>query len=310
MSKMVVSKRSEKRWWIPIMILFVFALACVCTESFAQPTPMPIFTPEPTPTPFPPDTPAASNETGLVAPEPPTPIPGAPAQQRQVSPEELVPHIFWGGWGGDPESCESDLPQIYLTIHGGGVGGLPERREYKEGDLVRIGEIVAVHGCNYPVEEAINVTFFLPDGTREQRTTNVSAFNEWWTRWWVLPNYPTGRYEVLAQSASATLSQVFQVSLPNRPIFTIDCFANEPFAYGVLAGFMPDEEVLMARYCCGMAEDDNLADYWYIQIGADGSALIELPRESALVVALGTQRPAEIFDFRISAYDYVLCSDR
>jgi hypothetical protein len=340
--------RRQKWWWSPVAVLSLLGLACTCSvinpgpAGRATPTPFPMAVSsggEPTiQTPVTvraTATPAAaltrvtaggaSPSTPTRPPAQATPVPTStvtPTQLRRVSPEELLPNISWGGWGGggNRADCGDGIANVYLTVYGGSI---PQRysRDYEEGDSVMIGEIVSVHGCDFPAGEQVQVTFLLPDGTSEQGlmsagTQGSGSDGLWSTKWYTVPGEPVGLYRVEIRSASAILLEEFRVVSPAKPIFTValTCIEDEPVAYGILTGFVPAEEVLIARYsCCGWREEEgNLMDYWYVKVGLDGSAIIQLPNESdALVLAIGAQRQVEAEDgeLLVSAFDYVYCPD-
>jgi hypothetical protein len=51
--------------------------------------------------------------------------------------------------------------------------------------------------------------------------------------------------------------------------------------------------------------------YWYVKVGLGGSAIIQLPNEIALVLAIGAHRRVKLAssDMLVSAYDFVTCRD-
>jgi hypothetical protein len=331
--------RRQRWWWSLVAVLSLLSTACTCSVINAglsgRPTPFPMAVSsggEPATQTRPPvqvtATPAATltrvtaGGNNLSTPVQATPAPTstvAPTQLRRVSPEELVPNISWGGWGGggNRADCGDGIANVYLTVYGGSI---PQRdsRDYEEGDSIMIGEIVGVHGCDFPAGEQAQVTFFLSDGTSEQGlisagTQGSGSDGLWSTKWYTVPGEPVGLYRVEIRSASAILHEEFRVVSPSKPVFTIACINYEPVAYGILTGFVPAEEVLIARYsCCGWVEEEvNLMDYWYVKVGLDGSAIIQLPNESALVLAIGAQRQVEAAssDMLVSAYDFVTCRD-
>jgi hypothetical protein len=313
--------------WLPIIVSCFCALACTYNirdsgpSARTTPTPFPTFvsavgqsvsptrqSPQNTATPS-----ASLSTTPTQRPIQATPMAAstiAPVQPRPVSPEELIPNISWGGWGGGGSraDCGNGIPNVYLSVYGGSIPNPSDVRGYEEGGSVMIGEIVKVHGCDYPAGEQIRATIYLPNSIHEQFL--ISSSEDVWSLTWVtIPSDPTGLYEIEIQSTSTILREEFLVILPSKPIFTITCSDDERSAHGILTGFVPTEEVLVARYsCCGWdTEEDNLMDYWYVKVRPDGSLIAELPKEESTILAIGRQRRTKIGELLVSAYDFVRC---
>lgn len=242
--------------------------------------------------------------------EPISDQPSIPSQPRSVTPEELVPHIAWDGWGsgGMPEECIKGLPFIYIFAFS---GSLRSNYSIDEKNPVVIGEQVEINGCGFSPREQIQITLFLPNNTQEQFKVDTSEYGSFFLNWWATPGVMMGKYQIEVASVSSTLYQEFWIGLPSKPIFIADCMDKETPASGVLTGFAPFEEVLMASYsCCGMpGNEKNLVDHWYVQVNQDGTAVIQLPKEDILVTAIGKQRLTEIGGMWVSAFDWMMCQE-
>jgi hypothetical protein len=123
---------------------------------------------------------------------------------------------------------------------------------------------------------------------------------------------PLGKYTVQANSASGTENDTFSIKSPPHPFMTISCIGDFPEGNMILAGFQPDEEVLMAEYEGNSSKEKNLVNYWYQKVRADGRLVSTYERSSdRLVVAIGqdlvTTKTSDVIGgeaMRVSAYDY------
>lgn len=291
MIKRVLFKKRITGWLIVVFLLSTSACrwGTMNSDSNAKPTAIP----------FPIEEPSSGQ-------------PAVPLQPRSVTPEELVPYISWGAWGGagNAHAPSTGIPTVeFLFDHGS--ESMPSVHSYDANNPIMLGELFVAWGNNYPPGEPILVTFVFPDDTQEKFLTHASVYGILRFERGIYPSQPTGLYRVSVQSDTAVFLQEFVVVPASKPIFAVSCGNSKTSTLGHFSGFAPLEEILIARYAHndhgGM--ENNLLDYWYIQTDENGNSLIELPKVNTLVTAMGIQRLNEIGGMKVSAYDFVWCRE-
>ena len=238
------------------------------------------------------------------------------ATERVIDPDELLPFISWGGWGGgDNESdCGDGVPNINIDPNDGGEPLTDEY--YPDVSAGVLGMQFIIEGCDYFPGEAVEVTFYLPDDTVEFGTVDADQKGNWEVVWWSFPGEPLGTYYVEANSFSGFFQGSFSVSQPTRPVLIASCPFTEWGEIVVVTGFQPNEEILLALY------GTMLVDYGYFRVDAEGAGVVNLPvpenpESGYLVLAIGQETPLnryaeDVTDglaMKISAYDYYLGID-
>lgn len=232
---------------------------------------------------------------------------------RSVSPDELLPFVRWGEWGGGGmrSECGDGIPNVLINPNDGGE---PINDDYfPSPDEGVLGMQFIIEGCDFQNGEQVSVTFELPDGNIEETTTKAAEdpTGTWEVIWWSIPGEPFGNYNVIVESTSGVFFESFRVSPPPKPVLIVSCTKYQPKGLVILTGFLPQEEVLIAFYDNSFEDDSNLIDYGYVQIDPDGTAMFESPyTDEVLVAAFGQDRGDRTFfdqsgnEMQVSAYDY------
>lgn len=249
-------------------------------------------------TPRPPSNQNQSNE-----PAEPEPDDG---QNRPLDPGDLAQH----GSGPDTPilqlNCNGRAPRIAVCSYSG--NSKDELLTLSATSSVPLGSQVVVGGCNFPEGENVSIAI-TPPGARGLDTTAVaSQLNHWDTSWWITPNKPLGVYNVTVRSSSADLEQTFEVVEAPEPLLTTGQIPGRREGAYVLAGFQPNEEVLVARYATSQASrETTLSGHEFVTVGPDGNSagtVIALPEGNAVIVALGQEASQAYAGMAVSAYDY------
>lgn len=314
--------------YIPLLVIFALACSTITTglqrntpthESLPEEaaTARPATSEPPTgtpPTEEPPTERPPTEEPPTSEPptlEPPEPegdetfgaAPGSSGPSQVVSAEELLPSILWGGFGAGPFCGEITSPTLFVHAYSGGQ----DYGRNRETNDIFFGERLFFDGCRFEPFDEITLTFHFPDGGSETGRYFADEDGDWTAIWWSIPDEPRGLYTVDIDTSLGLGSAAFTVSVPDRPIVTVDC--DEAGAVAVLTGFTPFEDVLIARY----DGDYPLLDHITAQMDVNGMAILDLPAEYALVVALGQERqftlvdPSETEALEVSGYDYLFC---
>lgn len=307
--------------WIGLVVIALAILSCSSGGSLSPASPPENFSSRPPANmsdtnnlPIPTNEESASKQitTEVQSPET-TPVQvGNGAQEQQdaidITPQELAPYITWGGWGAgglSPEFCLAGKTGMYFNKSTGSAN--PPLAE--NGDDIARGQIISVNGCNYPVNETIQVTFILPNGFIDQSEIVADLNGDWEVAWLSMPDEPLGLYTVQAISNSGSASLLFTVHQPTAPVLKTMCFADRKMI--ILTGFMPNEQVLLGWYDLLDDLTGRINETKLIIVDENGSAQLMIPQQytsKTLYEAVGTLSPRELVftdeQHPISAFDF------
>jgi hypothetical protein len=249
-----------------------------------------------TATPAPEETPAAASVEGTPALE----------ESRRVSPDLLQRSVGWEALGGGVEECPTEVAAPEMSLTTSGNDALAD-----DSNALTIGGRAYLVGCGFPPLETATATFYLPDGRVESGPVQIDEAGSWSVTWWSLPDEPLGVYRFEFAASVGAFATEFTVYEATQPAITYECGPEQSLV--LLAGFADGEEVLLARYV--NAPGDNLLDYEYVTVRSDGTALLTLPLDSALLVVVGQEaQPVQWVDvygkevaFVASDYVYLIC---
>lgn len=249
------------------------------------------------------------------------PVSTANQGQPTTAPDDLMELIFWGGWGGGGaesggDACVDGYPHMWIDAHipGDLTPGSPLHWDnpespyyYSTAEDGVIGMEFWIGGCNFLPGDYIDLQLTLPDNTLEsypRLADDNGSFNLYWV------SVPGDQFGVYSVYTSTLYGEYLE-------FFTIDSFAPAPFIRGfcnsslganavMLAGFQPNEQVLMARYESSQELTDRLfnenpeayfnaaaelAEHWYISVDSNGTAITWANGIQDVIVAIGTESP-------------------
>jgi hypothetical protein len=251
----------------------------------------------------------------------PPPVSGGNQVQPTAAPDDLMEMIFWGGWGGGGaesggDACVDGYPHMWIDAHipGDLTPGNPNHYNnvdspyyYSSADDGVIGMEFWVGGCNLSPGDYVDIEITLPDNSVEYYPLWVDDNGYWNLEWVSVPGDQFGVYTVTASTYFGDFLEYF----------TIESYAPAPFIRGfcnsslgenaiMLAGFQPNEEVLMARYESSQelwdrVQQENpdqgfdvvgeLVEHWHVTADSNGTAITWASGIHDVIVAVGSESP-------------------